>query len=161
MLTAMLETLPSPSLPKKEQTDRPQLKSNSETIYVDNNIKQVIVMRKDLKVRRGKEIAQGAHGSMMFLVREILKHNLIGELHFTDEELAWMQGGFAKIVLQVDSEEELIGLFDHATTLGLKVHLVTDAGLTEFDGVPTKTCIAIGPDRVDKINPVTAHLKLY
>jgi PTH2 family peptidyl-tRNA hydrolase len=143
------------------ETDRPQLKINPEITHVDSNVKQVIIMRKDLKIRRGKEIAQGAHVSMMFLVKEVLKYNLIGKIEFTDEELAWMQGGFAKIVLQVDSEKELIDLFDNAITIGLKAHIVTDLGLTEFNGVPTKTCIAIGPDRVDKINPVTSHLKLY
>jgi peptidyl-tRNA hydrolase len=35
-------------------------------------MKQVIVMRKDLKMRRGKEIAQGAHASMAFLAKKAL-----------------------------------------------------------------------------------------
>ena len=33
--------------------------------------KQVIVMRRDLGMRRGKEIAQGAHASMIWLSRRI------------------------------------------------------------------------------------------
>ena len=36
-----------------------------------SNIKQVIVMRHDLKMRRGKQIAQGAHASMAFLTRRL------------------------------------------------------------------------------------------
>ena len=35
------------------------------------SIKQVILIRKDLKMRRGKEIAQGSHASMEFLVSRI------------------------------------------------------------------------------------------
>jgi peptidyl-tRNA hydrolase, PTH2 family len=40
------------------------------------------------------------------------------------------------------------------------VYLITDAGHTEFKGVPTKTCLAIGPNDVDEIDVVTGHLKL-
>ena len=42
----------------------------------------------------------------------------------------------------------------------LAAHLIEDAGLTEF-GVPTRTALAIGPDRAETIDPVTRDLKLY
>ncbi len=32
------------------------------------NTKQVIVIRKDLKMRKGKEISQGSHSSIMWLI---------------------------------------------------------------------------------------------
>lgn len=41
------------------------------------------------------------------------------------------------------------------------VHLITDGGLTEFGGVPTRTCLGIGPDYDDRIDPVTGDLELY
>jgi hypothetical protein len=47
-----------------------------------------------------------------------------------------------------------------AIEAGLMVSMITDAGLTEFNGVHTKTCIAIGPDWSDEIDPITKHLKL-
>jgi PTH2 family peptidyl-tRNA hydrolase len=43
----------------------------------------------------------------------------------------------------------------------LVVHLITDRGLTEFGGVPTRTCLAVGPDYDDLIDPVTGGLELY
>jgi PTH2 family peptidyl-tRNA hydrolase len=36
-----------------------------------------------------------------------------------------------------------------------------DGGLTEFGGVPTRTCLGIGPDYDEHIDPVTADLELY
>jgi PTH2 family peptidyl-tRNA hydrolase len=48
-----------------------------------------------------------------------------------------------------------------AEQAGLVCHVITDSGWTEFAGVPTKTCLAIGPDWCDMIDPVTSHLKLY
>jgi PTH2 family peptidyl-tRNA hydrolase len=40
-------------------------------------------------------------------------------------------------------------------------HLITDRGLTEFGGTPTRTCLAVGPDYDDRIDPVTGDLELY
>ncbi len=132
--------------------------------------KQVIVMRKDLKMRRGKEIAQGAHASMKFLV-QILDEvegssDQYGGVdsptsHMTAAMDEWLSGSFTKICLQVGSEAELMDIFTKAANSGLIVHMITDAGKTEFDGVPTRTCLAIGPDDDAAIDVVTGHLKLY
>ena len=43
---------------------------------------------------------------------------------------------------------------------GLLCSLIQDAGLTEFDGVPTYTCCAIGPNWDEDVNKITGHLKL-
>lgn len=103
-------------------------------------------------MRRGKEIAQGAHASISFLRR-------LSKLSLVEEE--WLASGMTKICVTVDSEQELIDVLILAQAAGLKVHMITDAGKTEFDGVPTKTCLAIGPDYADKIDKITGHLKLY
>lgn len=127
------------------------------------NVKQCIVIRKDLKMRRGKEIAQGAHSSMMFLTKKNISptnhdFDIIDPL--SEVERYWLDHSFKKICLQVESEQELIKVFDDAVAAGLTVHLVTDSGLTEFKG-PTKTCLAIGPDLDEKIDKITGGLKLY
>jgi len=119
-------------------------------------VKQVIVMRKDLKMRRGKEIAQGAHASMAFLA----KRALAGEL-FTDVERAWLEGLFTKVCVRVSSEEELLAVAEAAGKVRIRVEVITDSGRTEFGGVPTKTCLALGPDLAEKIDAVTRHLELY
>lgn len=124
-----------------------------------SDVKQVIVMRKDLKMRRGKEIAQACHASIAFLTRQLQGSR--SSVKVGEAAREWIESNFAKICLQVNSEEELMEIKAKAECAGLEVHLVTDSGLTEFDGVPTKTCLAIGPDYSDKINPVTGSLKLY
>lgn len=140
------------------------------------SVKQVIVIRKDLKMRRGKEIAQGAHASMRWLVERIREMEATNErlqrmagdheaghvgIGLTADEDAWVYGAFTKICVVVNSEAELEAIYQEATDKGLEVHMITDAGATEFNGVPTKTCLAIGPDQARYIDPITAHLKLY
>lgn len=113
-------------------------------------MKQIIVMRKDLKMPRGKEIAQGAHASMKATL-----------LHLDDPRVKdWLSGKFTKIAVGVNSEEELLALHKNALDNGLISELITDAGLTVFDGVPTNTCIAIGPDTHENLQPITGNLKL-
>jgi PTH2 family peptidyl-tRNA hydrolase len=120
------------------------------------DVKQVIVMRKDLKMRRGKEIAQGAHASMAFLAKKALARE-----PFSDAERAWLEGLFTKVCVRVSSEEELLGVAERAGKAGIRVEVITDSGKTEFGGVPTKTCLALGPDLAEKIDAVTGGLELY
>lgn len=119
-------------------------------------IKQVIVMRADLKMRRGKEIAQGSHASMAFITRQ-----LPGKVHLSDAQKEWLSSSFAKICVRVDSEEELMQIAAKAEELGITCHIITDSGKTEFNGVPTKTCLALGPDHGERLDKITGNLRLY
>jgi PTH2 family peptidyl-tRNA hydrolase len=121
-------------------------------------VKQVIVMRKDLKMRRGKEIAQGSHASMSFIARQLQNSNVV---KLSDAEKQWIDSSFAKVCVRVDSEEQLMEIAQRAEKEMLECHVITDSGRTEFGGVPTKTCLAIGPDYSDKIDKVTGDLELY
>ena len=121
--------------------------------------KQVIIIRKDLKMRRGKECAQASHASMAFITRQLVNGN--DKVKLSESAKEWMENSFTKVCLQVDSEKELLEIFKSAKEKGLEVHLVTDAGFTEFNGIPTKTVVAIGPNLSSEIDPVTSHLKLY
>lgn len=123
---------------------------------MEQSIKQVIVIRKDLKMRRGKEIAQGAHAAMAFLSRRLSSKQPI-----TLVQQEWLNTSFRKICLIVNSELELEAIAEKAIQLGIECHIVTDNGLTEFNGVATKTCLALGPDLDSKINIITGELKLY
>lgn len=99
---------------------------------------------------RGKEIAQGAHASMKATL-----------LHMEDPRVKeWLEGKFTKIAVGVSSEEELLDVLNRARAAGLIAELVTDAGLTVFNGTPTNTCIAVGPDTHERLQPVTGDLKL-
>lgn len=121
----------------------------------NQNIKQTIVMRADLSMRKGKMIAQGAHASIAFLAT----HYRNGTFPLAVER-AWIEGLFTKVCVRVDSEVELQSIIDKARAAGLTVHPIVDAGLTEFHGIPTLTCCAIGPDYSDLINSITGNLKL-
>ncbi|MGH3201161.1 MAG: aminoacyl-tRNA hydrolase [Streptosporangiaceae bacterium] len=124
--------------------------------------KQVIVIRRDLRMRRGKEIAQGAHAATAWLADKIIGPNgYVDHVALSPAELAWLESSFRKVTVKVNSEEELIAVYQKALDAGLVVHLVTDRGLTEFGGVPTRTCLAVGPDYDDLIDPVTGDLELY
>jgi peptidyl-tRNA hydrolase, PTH2 family len=123
-------------------------------------IKQVIVVRHDLKMRRGKQIAQGAHASMSFICRRLQEQGSVSLDDFSKVERAWLTGSFAKVCCRVDSEDELMAIHDKAVEAGLEVHLITDSGKTEFHGEPTRTCLAIGPDEAEKIDEITGALQL-
>lgn len=114
------------------------------------NLKQIIIMRKDLGMRAGKMVAQGAHASMAAVLN-----------HLDDPRVQqWLNGSFAKVCVRVESEEELLAVYDAAVSAGLITALITDSGRTEFHGVPTRTCIAVGPDSPDNLQPITGDLKL-
>ena len=118
---------------------------------VNTSIKQVIVLRNDLNMRKGKMVAQGAHGSVM------------GVLALPSDDKnrrIWLREGMTKIAVKCNSEEELHELYTKAQELNIPVVKVTDAGLTEFDGVPTDTCIVLSPYTSEYIDQVTKNLKL-
>ena len=117
-------------------------------------------MRHDLKMRRGKQIAQGAHASMAFLTRRLQSQSSINLADFSANAQTWLMGLFAKVCVRCNSEVELMAIHDKAMALGLEVHLITDSGRTEFHGQPTRTCLAIKPDDALKIDEVTGHLEL-
>jgi len=129
---------------------------NSEPIRV----KQVICMRHDLKMRRGKQMAQAAHASMSFLCRRLQANGKISLSDFSEAQRAWLTGSFAKVCCRVNSEEELMDIYEKAVAAGLEVHLIADSGKTEFHGQPTRTRLAIGPNDAAAIDLVTGHLQL-
>lgn len=118
-------------------------------------IKQVIVIRKDLNMRKGKMVAQGSHASIAFLTRRIQKNETI-----TDIQKQWIDNSFVKICVSVDSEQELLDIESKAKEMGVECHLITDNGTTEFRGVPTNTCLALGPDLSETLDKISGHLKL-
>jgi PTH2 family peptidyl-tRNA hydrolase len=131
--------------------------------------KQVICMRTDLNMRKGKMCAQAAHSSMAFLSRRIdpVRCSYPGEpAHYeagillSPVEVEWLNNSFPKICVGVGSEQELLDIHQAALDAGVESHVVQDNGTTEFGGVPTYTCVAIGPDYSETVDQITSHLKL-
>lgn len=113
-----------------------------------SELKQVIVVRDDLKLTKGKMAAQVSHAS----VGAVLKTH-------KDDLKKWQDIGMKKVVLKVPDLETLLKYKRKAEDAGLVVALITDAGHTHLDP-GTITCLGIGPDRAEKIDKVTGDLKL-
>jgi len=111
-------------------------------------LKQVILVRNELNMPKGKLAVQVAHAS----VDAVLK---------TGKKLvnSWKLRGMKKVCLKVDNLESLKKYIDKAKVNGITTSIITDAGKTVFSG-PTITCGAIGPDFSEKIDLVTADLKI-
>ena len=126
-----------------------------------DKVKQVIVMRKDLNLSKGRLVTQGAHASIAFLTDLIKEYNPLqltdSQLQLNEAQKEWIYGTFYKVCLSVDSEKELLDIGHQAVTIGLNVKYIQET--TGFDE-PTFTCLSIGPDYSSKIDPVTKHLKL-
>jgi PTH2 family peptidyl-tRNA hydrolase len=73
----------------------------------------------------------------------------------------WFGCGVAKICVYVDSEEELMAIAAKAEEMGIIAAVITDAGATEFHGVPTRTCLALEPLPADVADTLTGGLPLY
>jgi len=111
-------------------------------------MKQVILVRKDLKLPQGKLAVQVAHAS----VDNVLK---------TKKKIldSWHEEGMKKVVLKVENEKDLLAYKKKADALGLTTSLIRDAAKTFFN-TPTLTCLSIGPDEEEKIDKVTGSLKI-
>jgi PTH2 family peptidyl-tRNA hydrolase len=127
---------------------------------VSGTAKQVIVMRKDLNMRKGKMIAQGAHASLKVLLDRGRIDGDKVEIAMTPAMAAWVGGRFTKVCVSVDSEAELDAIYQCAIDAGIPSAMITDAGATEFHGVPTRTCCAIGPAWADDVDAITGKLTL-
>jgi PTH2 family peptidyl-tRNA hydrolase len=122
--------------------------------------KQVIIMRKDLNMRKGKMIAQGAHASLKVLLDRGGPTADGYAFTVTEAMRVWLTERFAKICVSVDSEAALDDVMARATAAGVPCALIVDSGATEFKGVPTKTCCAVGPAWPDEVDAITGALPL-
>ena len=137
------------------------------------------------KVRTGKIAAQLAHASMAAIlnlgnvVREysdldgqltnikltipLYEQNFIfnGKPDIDHQVLIeWIEDLFTKVCVYVNSEQELLDIIQKAKNAGLINSLITDAGLTEFNNVPTITCGCVGPAYPEQLQDITGHLHL-
>lgn len=136
--------------------------------------KQMIVMRRDLHMRKGKIAAQAGHACVEAVLMALAQEDRLKDVRRTDNGVVldtqegdisplaeWFQYGVAKICVYVDSEAELLEIDKKARELGVISALILDAGMTEFHGVPTYTCLALEPVDTPLADAITGHLKLY
>ena len=113
-----------------------------------SHYKQVIIVRRDLKMSKGKMIAQCIHASL-------------GAYKRIDEEIIkkWELEGQKKVVLEVDSEKKILDLYRKLKKEKISCFLVEDAGLTELES-GTITALGIGPEKEEILDKITGKLKL-
>ncbi|MEM5879580.1 MAG: peptidyl-tRNA hydrolase Pth2 [Candidatus Aenigmatarchaeota archaeon] len=110
--------------------------------------KQVILVRTDLKMGKGKVATQVAHAA-------------IGALKLVNEETIkkWERGGSKKVVLKVKNEKELKEIWKKVKKERIPCFLVKDAGLTQVESGAI-TALGIGPVEEKRIDKITGELKL-
>ena len=114
------------------------------------NVKQVIVVRTDLDMGKGKIAAQVGHACVL------------GAEYVRKSKPEWFSEwwkGQEKIVLKVSNLKELEQVKQHAIEIGVPWSEVTDAGHTQI-APGTVTCISLGPAPEEKIDKITGDLKL-
>lgn len=125
-------------------------------------MKQVIVMRKDLNLRKGKMVAQGGHAALTALIGDIDLERLNRfdpSVTLSASVFEWIKTGMKKVCLGIDSEDALLELVHRARRIDLPVYTVRDAGHTEIPA-GTITCAAFGPCEDERVDPITGDLKL-
>lgn len=105
------------------------------------------------KLRTGKYVAQGGHAYQLALA-EAQRQN-------TPAYQDWIATRIAKVCLYVETEAELLELWEKIQASGLPCALIKDSGLTEFGGESTYTAIGIGPAYGFELKPLTGHLPLF
>lgn len=113
--------------------------------------KQVIVVRTDLKMSKGKIAVQVAHASVSAAEAS--------RLRFPNWWRAWLMQGQKKVVVKVESKDRLLEVFEVAKRNNLPVSLIADRGLTELKP-GTLTCVGIGPAPEKLIDRITGSMSL-
>ncbi|MDD5317667.1 MAG: peptidyl-tRNA hydrolase Pth2 [Candidatus ainarchaeum sp.] len=114
-------------------------------------MKQVLVLRKDLDLGKGKLAAHAAHASLAAYRKAEKSH--------PEEVEEWIAGGEKKVAVSAGSEAELLELFGKAKRLKMPCALIRDAGLTQISP-GTATALGIGPFSEGELDKLTGHLKL-
>lgn len=125
------------------------------------DVKQVIVVRKDLSMKKGKLAAQVAHASMKFLT-DNNEADRFDELvvKLSPAEAQWLSGSFKKIVVGVDSENALEDLILQAQLEGIEVHPIFEGEQMSNTQIPTLTCVALGPCESEILDKITGNLSV-
>ena len=136
--------------------------------------KMMIVMRRDLKMRKGKIAAQSGHACVDAILAALKKEDRLGDIEMTQGGMTlkntdkvptplsdWFVSGCTKVCVYVDSEEDLLCIAAEAEKRGIIASVITDWGLTEFHGEHTKTCLALEPLPAEVADELTGGLPLY
>ncbi|KAF3446400.1 hypothetical protein FNV43_RR11579 [Rhamnella rubrinervis] len=112
----------------------------------DAELKMVLVVRQDLKMKSGKIASQCAHAATGMYVELMQSHRSLLR--------QWEQNGQPKIVVTCKNQQEMNRLKEAADNIGLPTFVVADAGRTQVLA-GANTVLAIGPGPKVIIDSVT------
>ncbi len=113
--------------------------------------KQVVVVRTDLKMGKGKLAAQVGHAAVSAAEEARKKH--------PEWWRKWLEEGQCKVTAKVKSLDEILELQKEAIQLKLPHSLIADRGLTQLSS-GTLTCLGIGPAPSTEVDRITGKLSL-
>ena len=113
--------------------------------------KQVIILRIDLGMSKGKIAAQAGHAAVSSAEKARKSHPEFWR--------AWIEEGQRKVALRAQDEKKLFDLEKKAVELRLPYAMIIDKGLTELPA-GTMTCLGIGPGPSKQVDKITGNLKL-
>ncbi|MHA1972379.1 MAG: peptidyl-tRNA hydrolase Pth2 [Candidatus Hodarchaeales archaeon] len=114
--------------------------------------KQVIILRKDLKMSKGKAAAQASHAAVAATIKVMREKRKDFD--------AWWRTGQRKVVLAIDSESDLIQIEKKLRRTGVVVVKIDDAGRTQLPP-NTTTALGVGPYLNKAVDMITSGLKLF
>ena len=115
-------------------------------------LKQIIILRKDLQMSKGKAAAQASHAAVAAAIKS--------KREKPNEFTSWWNTGQKKVVLAVNSEAELLELENKLNSTGVVVVKIDDAGRTQLPP-GTTTALGIGPHAQKAVEEITSTLKLF
>lgn len=145
---------------------------------MENEFKQIIIIRKDLEMSPGKVAAQVSHASEAFLIRAVIDK----AMEWLSEEFvlcpiaiprdcfeSWICGSHAKTCLRAKNKNQLLKAVTIAEEIGLKkdkdFFLVYDECRTEIEPEEeegtTLTCIGFAPLPCEIADKIGRKYQLY
>ncbi len=111
--------------------------------------KCILLIRNDIKMSKGKVIAQCGH-AIVNMMNDINKK--------TKKE--WMNQGEKIVSVKAPTIDDIYQIQDICKKNKIYSYIVRDAGKTQVNPDTETVCI-IGPEKEDILNQFTNHLKLY
>ncbi|KAM3390548.1 hypothetical protein ACQJBY_012257 [Aegilops geniculata] len=139
------------------EAERAQVQAASAPLEIENlakiieDFKMVLVVRNDLKMGKGKIAAQCSHATLGLFKK--LQQRAPKSLR------RWERCGQVKVVVKVESEEDMLVLQGRAKSMNLPTHITIDAGRTQI-APNSRTVMAILAGPADMVDDVTGGLKL-
>lgn len=152
-----------PTVPEGKESEEDEELTEEDEDESGERFKMVLLVRTDLGMNKGKQMAQCAHASLMAYQKVLRAHRKNPNNPRVKLQRQWLKrwnnGHCAKIALKLDSEAAGRAVEKAALELGVPTVHVIDAGRTQIEA-GSLTVIAVGPAPIQTIDRLTGTFKL-